>query len=320
MTNTTLLVDGNNIAYRSFHKLSLSTPGGADVGVVYGFLKSLQKYCNRFKPSRIIVCWDGGIPEYRRQYVPSYKANRVKDESFETVFSQMDLLHNSFLPVCGVLSVKRIGIEADDLMYHAASCLKNDECIIISSDKDMYQALRMDNVSVYNPNTDTLVDVEQIEEEYGIPIIDYVSFRALVGDSSDNISGAVGIGTVTAKKLFAEFNTVTAMLNAAESENLPHKGMTNAVAAKLAKFGFSNYRNNFYIMMLHFDRCGARHTLMNTSYNEFDRKQLVKLLKEYSFHSLLEHDFFKNWMKLQQPIFDKDTRYPLIYSRKRYYE
>ena len=328
MTNV-LIIDANNMAFRSAHKLALTDPNGKDVGVVYGFLKTLQTLIRKHKPAHVIACWDGGVPEYRRQMLPSYKANRVRDESqeqidfFEAVFAQMDLLHREFLPACGILSVKRIGIEADDLMYQAAYMLHDKmTCVIVSSDADLYQTTRLDNVVIHNPNKENILTREDILEEYGLSdILQYVPMRALIGDSSDNIKGAVGIGSVTAKKLFSEYKSVVAMMNVAESDQLraEHK-MSAKLAEKLLSFGIGGFTVNFYVMLLHFDRSGSRHQLINTEYQPYSLKTLKKLLDRHGFLSLKDHEFYSCFLKLSAPNFTTtNVRIPLKYTRMRNY-
>src|SRR6266446_8596818 len=77
----TLLVDGNNLFWRAAKRLPpLTTPRRERVEGVYGFLKSLHLYAEKFEPTRILVCWDSAPPLYRLSIFPAYKANRHKEQ------------------------------------------------------------------------------------------------------------------------------------------------------------------------------------------------------------------------------------------------
>lgn len=310
-----LIIDGNNLAYRCKHVFSLSNKG-VDVSVTYGFLKVLSSYMQKFHPSSIIVCWDGGIPEFRRFAVPEYKANRhLDDDPVERAdfHRQINELHR-VLPSMGIISIKSSCIEADDLMYHASRLCKG-KCIIVSSDKDMFQALSSFGVEVFNPYRETLYDVDTFEKEYGISIDKYIDWRALQGDSSDNVPGVPGIGEKTATKLFNEFNTLTGIVNAALGIN-PEGRLVGALATNISNFGFTRIANNVMIMALFFDRTGSRDVILNAcdGYTPANRKVIKKYLYDNNFASLF-NNFLVDVSNLIAPeIFIPETmRIPIVY-------
>jgi len=317
--NTILIIDGNNLAYRCKHVFSLSNQG-VDVSITYGFLKVLSSYLQKFSATSVIVCWDGGIPEFRRTAVPEYKANRhLDDDPVERAefHRQVNELH-SILPMMGIVSIKAPCIEADDLMYHA-SVLCNGYCIIVSSDKDMFQALSDFGVDVYNPYREKLYDVEKFENEYGISIHSYIDWRALQGDSSDNIAGVPGIGEKTATKLFKEFGTLTGIMNAAIGIN-PNGKLSGTLAANISNFGFTRVANNVLVMALYFDRTGSRDIIIGEcdSHTIADRKAAKRYLYDNNFTSLFSN-FLVDISKLQAPELSipNTTRIPIVYSCKR---
>lgn len=315
----TIIIDGNNLAYRCKHVFSLSN-NGVDVSITYGFLKVLSSYLQKFKATSVIVCWDGGIPEFRRFAVPEYKANRHLDDDpieREDFHRQVNELHR-ILPMMGIVSIKTPCVEADDLMYHA-SVLCKGHCIIVSSDKDMFQALSDFGVEVYNPYRETLYDVDKFETEYGISIHDYIDWRALQGDSSDNISGVPGIGEKTATKLFHEFGTLTGIVNAALGIN-PTGKLSGALSANISNFGFTRIANNVLVMALYFDRTGSRDIIMDAcdSHTTADRKISKRYLYDNNFTSLFT-TFLVDISKLQAPelSISNKMRIPIVYPCKR---
>lgn len=195
-----MLIDANNMAHRARYAYNLSWQGH-DTSVTYGFMRMLIALIKRYHPSSVMVCWDGGVPGYRKRLVPTYKAGRSRadDPTWPAFLIQLDELYDK-LPYTGVLQVRRKGIEADDLIAHAA-ILAEDSVVIVTADDDMYQCIN-DNVSVLKPGkADRLIDYETFLEDYGFEPSWYVAYKTLQGDNSDNISGVQGIGPKTAQKL-----------------------------------------------------------------------------------------------------------------------
>lgn len=312
-----LVVDGNNLAYRVKYTHDLTHPiTKEDVSVSYGVLRVLWSLLNKFGDAKsVVVAWDGGIPEYRRKAVPEYKAARHENDDpyeREIFYKQMNWLH-SVLPSFGVLSVKRSGCEADDIMYHAA-VLYDGDAMIVSSDKDMLQTLS-DTVNVYRPSADKIVDAETLELEAGIKVEQYVEWRAIQGDGSDNIPGVVGIGPKTATKLFQDWGTVEKIIEAAENGDL-----TDAKAAAILEFGYDRIVNNIRAMRLDVDLSGAKQALLEHLgyYSRAKPKEFAQHLKAQAFVSLwTESDFKKSMMKLVKPKFNlTGVRIPTVLVRR----
>ena len=71
-----LLVDAYNVFARAYCVVPTMSSNGHHFGGTVGFLKSLGVYAEKFKPSKIIVCWEGGGSARRRKILPEYKLNR----------------------------------------------------------------------------------------------------------------------------------------------------------------------------------------------------------------------------------------------------
>jgi DNA polymerase-1 len=219
-----MLVDGNNAAYRAFHTAqgNLRTKGGEASGVILGFLNILKKLLEKFPETHtVVVVWDGGKAKWRKELYPDYKANRSYGQTeeeklkFEELYKQIDTLHE-FLPNLNVHSIKVKGQEADDIISLISKDMDaNGKCpvTIVTSDKDMYQLIS-ENTSVYSPYKDKVISLLSFYEELGVTKEAYIGFRALVGDTSDNIVGVPGIGEVTAKNLMNKYGHIDNILGA----------------------------------------------------------------------------------------------------------
>jgi DNA polymerase-1 len=262
----------------------------------------------------VIVAWDGGIPEFRREKLPSYKSNRhVDDEdAYRDFIRQMNELRTEALPLSGVLSVMRRGVEADDIMYQAAyisNYVHYDKIIIVSGDEDMIQAVKLDKTYVYNTSKKVLINHSWVKKEFGIPVEKYVHWRALQGDSSDNIKGVPGIGPKRATEFFQKYSSLSGIINA------PIRGK---IGENIREFGIEGLSRNVYVMALYADRTGSRLSLYDDA--EHYESANIKVLKQYmirnEFIALMEGSFFKPLRELAKPKFALGYRTPVVCCRR----
>jgi 5'-3' exonuclease len=122
------------------------------------------------------------------------------------------------------------GVEADDVMGYIATTLKqeNEKVILMSSDKDFLQLVNKD-VSVYSPTKKKIYNIDEVVEEFGIHPHNFINYRMIDGDKSDNVGGINGLGLKTIIKSFpilteAEVHTTDTMVDYVNA--LPKK--TNA--------------------------------------------------------------------------------------------
>jgi DNA polymerase-1 len=268
----------------------------------------------KFKPSSIIVAWDGRVPKFRRHLVPEYKINRHKDEDPDDRANfnrQMDELHNYALPRMGILSVKRNYTEADDLLHQASVLSLHEESVIVTGDKDLLQSLSR-KTKVYSPSKEKLYTVKDFEEEYDLPISRYVWWKALQGDGSDNIPGVPKVGEVTATKIFKEFDTIIELFSAIEVGDFAGK-----IADRIKEFGYERLVKNYKVMNLFTDRTGARYTLLEElKYYKATDKQLVKgYFLRNAFVSLLD-SLPIMLSNLTVPKLDKTIRCPVVVDER----
>lgn len=295
---TVLVVDGNNIAYRAFHtpQGGLSTTADEPSGVMLGVLNSLKGYLESFpETTRMVTCWDGGKAEWRKALHPEYKANRTYGEQdpeekarYDGLFEQINILDRE-LSRFGIHSLKFKGWEADDLMY-AVTEMEPGHKIIVSTDKDMLQ-LVSDHVSVYNLKM--VVSPSNFHEVTGVTQEAYLGYRAMVGDTSDNIPGIHGIGDKTARKYMDEYGHIDNML-AATGDTLK-KLMKSKVSQRLfTPEGKAILGRNHKMMNLRYAdfttikpdikaELNMDHHVGNTNAKQFlQRWQFASILAEYS--------------------------------------
>lgn len=202
-----LLIDGNNLGWRSFGQAPL-TYDGKRVEVIFIGLNMLRKYIADFEPDDCCIIWDGGHDSRRKNLFPQYKKKK-KRELTEAEEREKDAFFwqlKEFQKVLSSFEIPQIrcrGREADDVIHNIIIRDKLDsEFILISTDKDFYQLLDYPiNIRIYSPGKKREITVKDVEKEFGIPIIHYVDYKAMVGDPSDNLPGVSGLGPVAAKWL-----------------------------------------------------------------------------------------------------------------------
>lgn len=262
-----MLIDGNNLAHRVFHtpQGSLTTKDGTPSGVLLGVLNSIKGLLEKFPNTETItVMWDGGRSEWRKKLYPGYKAQRdygkddeEKAEAYQGLWDQINEL-DKVLELISVDSVKITGFEADDLIALMTKKReeRDEEVLVVTSDKDMLQ-LVSEKTSVYSPYKDVVIGLSNFEDHTGVKLEAYMGYRALVGDSSDNILGVPGIGEKTAQNLMKKYGHIDNIL-----------GATGAVKKELMK----SKRNARIFEPENLNRLGVNNRIMNFKYIPEDSK------------------------------------------------
>lgn len=215
-----LIVDGYNLYIRMFCGIPTLNPDGLHVGAVTGFLKGLGYAIKMFKPDKVVVIFDGvGGSQKRRKIYPEYKdhkrtkvrLNRIYDENTSLGSEEISLkkqlqrivIYLTHLPV---YMISLDSVEADDTIAHVAlDYYKEWNVKIMSADKDFLQLVD-DRVSVWSPTKKKVYGPGDILKEYGVSSDNFIYFRALQGDVSDNIPGITGFGPKMVIKAFPFLN------------------------------------------------------------------------------------------------------------------
>ena len=206
-----MILDGNSLLFRAFYALPpLKTKKGQFTNAVYGFLSMLYKIMDTYSPEYLCVAFDPEKPTFRHEKYKDYKANRQKAPN--ELVQQFQLIRD----VLDVHNIKRVeieGFEADDVSGTFACAAKEQgaDVYLVTSDKDYLQLID-ENVKVVLTkkgitNTEEM-NLNSMEEEYGLTPEQFVDLKALMGDSSDNIPGVSGVGEKTALKLMQEYKSL----------------------------------------------------------------------------------------------------------------
>ena len=181
-----LLLDAYNLIYRARY----SGMNKGDYSTVFNFFRGLRPLVEKFKPDIAYFVLEG-MPKKRLSLDPNYKGQRTYDnkDGFREQRKQIINIMKEFFPI---QTIKHDDYECDDVIGYLATTLKKDNNVtIISSDTDFIQCID-DNVQLYNP-----VRKKFLEK----PEYDYILWKSLKGDASDNIIGFAGIGDKKAQKL-----------------------------------------------------------------------------------------------------------------------
>jgi len=206
---TIFLIDGSSFLYRAYYSLPpMHTKTGEPVQVVYGFCRMVRKLLKRFEPQYIGVVWDPSreVPTKRHEMYAQYKEQR---QSAPQELNAQRGLVKEFADTVSLFQIEKPGLEADDILYSLAKDFSDEgfSVVLVTSDKDMRQCVS-DRIVIYDPFRDVILDREAVEKRYGIPLEKLVFYFALIGDASDNIPGARGIGPKTAQGLVNTFDSV----------------------------------------------------------------------------------------------------------------
>jgi len=211
MPRPVVLVDGLNIFTRHFVANPTMSGAGNHVGGLIGFLKNVRYLCEKFNPEAVCIAWEGGGSARRRAVRKNYKDNRrpIKlnrfyedlPNTYQNRDAQLvDLI--AFLRQLPVMQIYVPDCEGDDIIAHLANnTFRQDVCMIISSDKDLYQCIS-DRVNQWSPGRKKIMTPDSVLEEFGVLASNFALTRAFVGDSSDGIVGIKGAGFKTMAKRF----------------------------------------------------------------------------------------------------------------------
>lgn len=211
-----LIIDGMNTYIRCFAATPTLNDDGDHVGGISGFLKSMAMVVQQLKPSRVVCVFDGaGGSQRRRKIFGDYKRKSKSIQRLNRTYEflspeqedksakwQLEVLVQllNCLPVT-TLAVENV--EADDVIAYLAELIKKQggKSTILSTDKDFLQLVD-DQCHVYNGVKHRIYTTESVLDEFGIHPNNFMIYRAIEGDKSDNINGIKGIGPKTMIKNF----------------------------------------------------------------------------------------------------------------------
>lgn len=204
-----LIVDGNNLAFRSFYGVKyLSNQQQLPINAIYGFFNTLHTLQQTIRYQHLVVCFDCGHSQRRTQLLDTYKANRAETpEDFKPQIPHIKQL----IPLMGGGCCEKEGLEADDIIGSLCQKIREEHrsALIVSADKDLMQCVGpYIEQLIPTPQGWTRMNAEAVKQKMGVWPEQIIDFLALMGDSADNYPGIQGVGPKTAMQWLSEYNNL----------------------------------------------------------------------------------------------------------------
>ena len=225
------IIDGNSLVNRAYYAMRnpMITRDGIYTHGIFGFLNMMEKIKRDYEPEYMAIAFDMKAPTFRHKEYDAYKAGRKKMPP--ELAMQIPLLKD----VLSAMNIKQLeleGFEADDIIGTVAKAAEEEglEPYIITGDKDELQ-LATDTVKVIITKKGVsefeIYDRQAMIDKYGFTPSQFIDFKGLMGDQSDNIPGIPGVGEKTATKLILEFGSVENIIE--NYEEIKQKGLRTKI-------------------------------------------------------------------------------------------
>ena len=210
------------MAFRAFYALpveNFTTRSGLATNAIHGFLSMLVKLLADEEPTHVAIAFDVGRQTFRTEEYAEYKGTR--DALPEDFRDQVPLIRET-IRAMGLVEVSKENYEADDVIATLAreATGAGMDVLIVSGDRDTFQLVD-DAVTVLYPirgvSTLTRMTPDAVEEKYGVRPGRYPELAALVGETSDNLSGVPGVGPKTAAKWLGQYGGLDGLIAAVDT-------------------------------------------------------------------------------------------------------
>lgn len=281
-----LLVDGNNILFRSYYATAyngntMKNSKGFPTNALYGLINMMNKIIKEEHPEYIMVALDKG-KTFRHEKYLEYKAGRiVMPDELKMQFP----VAKEILNAMGITYYETDGYEADDIIgTFAKKCDEPGdeyEGLIISSDKDLLQLISDEvTVKLLKSSGDAIyMDRNLFKETYGVEPINMIDIKALMGDASDNIPGVKGIGEKTAINLLSKYQTIENLYD--HIDEVTGKTKDKLIEDKDKAFMSKDIATIYREVPIDLD-------FNKITYKGIDVDKYTSLLKELEFYSLIK--------------------------------
>lgn len=207
-----MVIDGNHLIHRAYHAIQnpLKTSGGEQTNAIYGFASMLLNIIEIEKPDYIAMTFDEKAPTFRHEMAEDYKGTRQKapDELYAQIPRIKEMVTAFKMPI-----YSKEGFEADDMLGTLAkeASEMGMEVYIVTGDMDAMQLITPD-IRVAYPHKGyrepIIYDRHRVKEKYGIEPEQIADYKAMMGDTSDNIKGVQGIGPKGAAQLLNKYGNL----------------------------------------------------------------------------------------------------------------
>ncbi|HUR16774.1 MAG TPA: DNA polymerase I [Candidatus Limnocylindrales bacterium] len=280
-----MLFDSNSLIYRAYFALMntpLTTSKGKLVNAVFGFWSIVLRGFQDVKPDYVIAAFDLKGPTFRHEQFADYKATRR--EMPDDLKDQFPIVRE-LIEAFGIPIYQLQGFEADDLI---AALVKQAEAqdvatTIVSGDLDLLQLVSERTTLMTTRGgvqQTTFYDPAKVMERYGLEPSQMIDFKALKGDTTDNIPGIAGVGEKTAAKLVQDYGSVDAIYERIDTV-LPEKLRAKLVDNREDVFRWRDLVTVRADLPIELDLETAR-------LGDYDRDEVLRLFREYEFRSLVE--------------------------------
>ncbi|MQG06420.1 MAG: DNA polymerase I [SAR202 cluster bacterium] len=278
-----LLIDGHYLMFRSWFGIPspMINNKGIEVRAIYGFFNTTLRLLKNLNPSHLAFIFDPKGPTFRNELYTEYKANRP--ETPEELKKQLEIITTK-LPSTNIKTIIVENYEADDVLGTISKTLADEKTkiLIYSGDSDLHQLVD-DNIHIITTSKNEIVEYDKsmINEVYdGLNPNQIVDFKSLTGDTSDNIPGIPGVGKKTATKLLNEYKTLDSLsknLDLIKQEKLKNNLLNN----------FNNSIKAKELIQINL-KAPIEIDLNDIELNDINDKNLISLLKEMDFNSLIQ--------------------------------
>lgn len=275
-----ILIDGSSIIFRAFYALpKFSTSNNIPTSAVYGFLRMLLRILKDESPNYVSVAFDKKAPTFRHVEFKEYKAQRPKMP--DELSQQFDIV-KEVLEAFEIKYFEIDGFEADDIIATQVEQFKHNKNLLIyilSSDFDLSQLIDDNVILLVTRKGVTQIEVfdkEKFLKDFGFEPKHMVDYKALIGDTSDNIDGIKGIGKVTAEKLIKEFGSVE---NIISNKEIKEK-------FKLVGFEEKILRNKSLCTLI--NNVPLEFNLDDLKVSDFRNLKVKNVLSKYEFNSIIK--------------------------------
>ncbi|HEY8921282.1 MAG TPA: 5'-3' exonuclease H3TH domain-containing protein, partial [Candidatus Limnocylindria bacterium] len=279
-----MLIDGPSIVYRAYFAMMqtpLTTSDGMLVTGIFGFLNIVLRGMQDLKPDYAIVSFDLGKPQFRFDAYPDYKAGRPSMP--DDLRAQFPIVRE-LVTMMGMPIRELEGYEADDVIGTLAleAAAAGVDTYMVSGDLDGLQLVN-DHIRLFTTRmgvANTVVyDEARVMERYGLRPDQMLDYKALKGDTSDNIPGVPGVGEKTAVSLLQQFGSLDNLY-----EHLDEvKGKLRERLAEHRESAFLSRKVGRIVTDL-----PVPLELESARTGRYDRRAVAQRLRELEFRSLID--------------------------------
>ncbi|MFH1086813.1 MAG: 5'-3' exonuclease H3TH domain-containing protein, partial [Chloroflexota bacterium] len=275
-----MLIDGHALAYRAYHAIPpLTAPTGEPTNATFGYANMLLKAIDDYQPDYVVATFDVGAT-FRHMEYTAYKATRAETPSdLGAQFGRIQELTE----LLGIPIYALAGYEADDLLGTLARQAEAQglETIIVTGDSDTFQLITP-HVRVLVPRRTLgdvmLYDEAAVRERYGLEPAQLIDYKALTGDTADNIPGVKGVGAKTATQLLQEHGSLEGIY--------AHLDQVKSARFRAAlEEGRADAEMSRHLVQIVRD-VEVQLDLSASVWGHFDRDKTMALLRALGFHSL----------------------------------